>query len=87
MEEVTDLFLGSKITADGWWLQPWNQKTIASWQEGYDISRQCVKEHKHYSSNQGMYSQGYVLPVVTYGCESWTIKKAESQRIDAFELW
>ena len=28
-----------------------------------------------------------VFPVVTYGCESWTIKKAESQRIDAFELW
>ena len=27
------------------------------------------------------------FPVVTYGCESWTIKKAESQRIDAFELW
>ena len=28
-----------------------------------------------------------VFPVVTYGCESWTVKKAESQRIDAFELW
>ena len=28
-----------------------------------------------------------VFPVVTYGCESWTIKKADSQRIDAFELW
>ena len=28
-----------------------------------------------------------VFPVVTYGCESWTIKKAERQRIDAFELW
>ena len=28
-----------------------------------------------------------VFPVVMYGCESWTIKKAESQRIDAFELW
>ena len=28
-----------------------------------------------------------VFPVVTYGCESWTIKKSESQRIDAFELW
>ena len=28
-----------------------------------------------------------IFPVVTYGCESWTIKKAESQRIDAFELW
>ena len=32
-------------------------------------------------------SQGYGFPVVTYGCESWTVKKAEHQRIDAFELW
>ena len=32
-------------------------------------------------------SQGYGFPVVRYGCESWTIKKAECQRIDAFELW
>ena len=31
--------------------------------------------------------KGMVFPVVTYGCESWTIKKAECQRIDAFELW
>ena len=33
------------------------------------------------------YSQGYGFPVVTYGCESWTIKKAERQRIGAFKLW
>ena len=32
-------------------------------------------------------SQGYGFPVVMYGCESWTIKKAEHQGIDAFELW
>ena len=31
--------------------------------------------------------KGMVLPVVMYGCESWTIKKAERRRIDAFELW
>ena len=31
--------------------------------------------------------KGMVFPVVTYGCESWTVKKAEHQRIDAFELW
>ena len=31
--------------------------------------------------------EAMVFPVVMYGCESWTIKKAESQRIDAFELW
>ena len=37
--------------------------------------------------NKGPSSQGYGFPVVMYGCESWTIKKAERQRIDAFELW
>ena len=39
-------------------------------------------------SNKGPSSQGYgVSPVIMYGCESWTVKKAERQRIDAFELW
>ena len=37
--------------------------------------------------NKGSSSQGYGFPVVMYGCESWTVKKAECQRIDAFELW
>ena len=36
--------------------------------------------------NKGLSSQGYGFPVVMYGCESWTVKKAEHQRIDAFEL-
>ena len=39
----------------------------------------------NYLTNKGPPSQGF--PVVMYGCESWTIKKAECQRIDAFELW
>ena len=38
-------------------------------------------------ANKGPSSQGYGFSVVMYGCESWTIKKAEWQRIDAFELW
>ena len=38
-------------------------------------------------TNKGPYSQSYGFPVVIYGCESWTIKKAEGQRIDAFEPW
>ena len=37
-------------------------------------------------ANKGPYSQDYVFPVVMYGCESWAIKKAEHQRIDAFKL-
>ena len=51
---------------------------FASWQEHYDKAG-------HYSANKGPYSQ--VFPLVTYGCESWTVKKAECQRIDAFKLW
>ena len=39
------------------------------------------------SRDNSLSSQGLVFPVVMYGCESWTIKKAECQRIDAFELW
>ena len=38
-------------------------------------------------ANKGPSSQGYVFPVIMYGYESWTVKKAEHQRIDAFELW
>ena len=45
-----------------WWLQAWNQKTTASWQESDDKARQCVEKQRHYSVNQGPYSQGYGLP-------------------------
>ena len=45
------------------------------------------KKQRHYFANKGPSSQAYVFPVVMYGCESWTVKKAEHQRIDAFELW
>ena len=44
-----------------------------------------IKKQRHYFADKG---QSYVFfPVVQYGCESWTIKKTEHQRIDAFELW
>ena len=59
----------------------------ASWQESNDKPRQCVEKHRHYSVDKSLYSQGYDFSVVTFGCESWTIKKAECQRIDAFKLW
>ena len=45
-----------------------------------------IKMQRHYFANKGLY-KAVVFPVVMYGCESWTIKKAERQRIDAFELW
>ena len=38
-------------------------------------------------TNKGPLVKGMVFPVVVYGCESWTIKKADHRRIDAFELW
>ena len=47
----------------------------------------CAVPERHYFANKGPSSQGYGFPVVMYGCESWTIKKAERQRIDTFELW
>ena len=46
----------------GWWLQPWNQKMIASWQESNEKPIQCVEKQRHYSGNKGPYSQGCGLP-------------------------
>ena len=65
---------------------PW-KKMLAPWKETYDKPRQCIKKQRHYFANKDVYSQSYVFPVVTYGCESWTIKKAEHQRTDGFEMW
>ena len=60
VEVVTDfLFLDSKITVDR--LQPWNQKTTASWQESYDKLRQCVEKQRHHFADKSPYSQGYGL--------------------------
>ena len=53
----------------------------------YDQPRQHIKNQRHYFANKGPSSQSYGLPVVMYGCETWTIKKAECWRLDAFELW
>ena len=62
-------------------------KLLAPWKESYDHPRQHIKKQRHYFANKGPSSQGYGFPAVMYGWESWTIKKAEHQRIDAFELW
>ena len=70
-----------------WWLQPWNSKTIPPWKKRYDQPRQNIKTQRHYFANKGQSSQSYSFTVVMYGYESWTIKKAECWRIDAFELW
>ena len=48
---------------------------------------QHIKKQRHYFTNKAPSSQSYGFPVVIYGCKSWTIKKVELWRIDAFELW
>ena len=57
------------------------------WKESYDQPRQHIKKQRHYFVNKVPSSQGYGFPVVICGCEHWTVKKAECQRIDAFKLW
>ena len=60
---------------------------FAPWKESYDQPRQHIQKQRHYFANKGPSSRSYGFPVVMYGCESWTIKKAEHWRIDAFQLW
>ena len=67
-----------------WWLQPWNEKMFAPWRKSYDKPRQHIKKQRHHFADEGLYSQSYCFSEVMYGCESWTIKKAEHQRIDVF---
>ena len=57
---------------------------LTPWKKSYDQPRQHIK--RHHFANKGPSIKAMVFPVVMYGCESWTIKKAECQRIDAFEL-
>ena len=69
-----------------WWLQPWIT-LLAPWRKSYDKPRQHNKKQRHSFANKSPSSQIMVFLAVMYGCESWTIKKAEGWRIDAFELW
>ena len=55
--------------------------------ESLDQPRQHIQKQRHYFANKVHLVKAMVLPVVMFGCESWTIKKAEHWRIDAFELW
>ena len=59
---------------------------LAPWKESYDKPRQYIKKHRH-CFQWSRLVKVMVFSVVMYGCESWPIKKAEHQRIDAFELW
>ena len=60
---------------------------LIPWKESYNQPRQHIKKQRHYFTNNCPSSQSYGFPVVMYECESWSLKKAEHWRIDAFELW
>ena len=84
METVTDfIFLGSKITVDSDYSHEirrqllLGRKAMTNLDKSRDITL-LTKVH---------IVKAMVFPVVTYGCESWTVKKAKCQRIEAFKLW
>ena len=57
------------------------------WKERYDKFRQHIKRRDITMLTKVCLVKAMLFPVVMYGCESWTIKKADCRRIDAFELW
>ena len=69
------IFLGSKITADGDCSHEIKGHLLLRRKA---MTRQHIKKQRHYFADKVVYSQSMVFPVVMYGCESWTIKKAES---------
>ena len=60
---------------------------LAPWKKSYDQPGQHIKKQHITLPTKVQLVKAMVFPVVMYGCESWTRKKAEHQRIDAFELW
>ena len=60
---------------------------LAPWKKSYDQPRQHIKKQRHYFARKFHLVRAMVFPVVMYGCESWTVRKAECWKIDAFELW
>ena len=60
---------------------------LTPWKESSDQPRQHIEKQNISLSTKICLVKAVVFLVVTYGCESWTVKKAERQRIDAFELW
>ena len=60
---------------------------LTPWKESYDQPRRILKSRDITLSTKVCLVKAMVFPVVMYGCESWTIKKAEHRRIYAFELW
>ena len=87
MEIVTDFILGgSQITADGDCSHE-NKRHLLLGRKTVTNLDSILKNRDITWLTKVLLVKALVFPVVMYGCESWTIKKAECQRIDAFELW
>ena len=87
METVSDfIFLGSKITADGDCSHEIKRCLLFGRKVMTDLDN-VLKSRDITLPTKVHLVQAMVFPVVMYGCESWTIKKAEHGRIVAFELW
>ena len=86
-ETVSDfIFLGSKITADGDCSHEIKRRLLLRTKAKTNLDS-ILKNRDITLPTKVRLVKAMVFPVVMYGCESWTIKKAECQRIDAFELW
>ena len=86
MERVTDCFLGSKITADGDCSHEIKRHLLLGIKVMTNLDS-ILKSRDITLPTKAHLVKAMVFPVVMYGCESSTIKKAECRRIDAFELW
>ena len=87
MENVTDFtFLGSKIPADGDCSHE-IERCLLLGRKAMTNLDSILKSRDITLPTKVHLVEAMVFPVVVYGCESWTIRKAESQRMDAFELW
>ena len=60
---------------------------LAPWKKSYDKPEKYIKKQSHTLPTKVHIVKAMVFPVIMHGCESWTVKKAEYQRIDAFQLW
>ena len=87
MEVVTDfIFLGSKITADGD-LSHEIKRCLLLGRKAMTNLDSILKSRDITLQTKVCLVKAMVFPAVMYGCENWTIKKAEPQRIDPFDLW
>ena len=70
-----------------WWLQPWNYRRLLLQRKVMINLDSILKSRDITLLTKAHLIKAMVFPVVMYGCESWTTKKAECWRIDSFELW